>query len=155
MAENMNIDTQMYFLYGMGGIGKTQICLKFKDEVSDYYSHIFWIDATSENIADQSFKDIYKTYTVDMPSGVSYSSAMVLQWITNIKTEWLLIFDNADGSSEIVEEFLPTGDKGNILITGKNPEHQRIVSPENSSEVSISVKNYIIFHWLLIKLGHI
>ncbi|KAF8994288.1 P-loop containing nucleoside triphosphate hydrolase protein, partial [Cyathus striatus] len=140
---------KLYLLYGMGGIGKTQICLKFKDEyhtVHSYieiltkyysYSHIFWIDATSENIADQSFKDTYKTYTVDMPSGVSYSPAMVLQWMTNLKTEWLLIFDNADGSPDIVEKFIPPGDKGNILITSRNQEHKRNVSPENSSEVVV------------------
>ncbi|KAF8979008.1 hypothetical protein BDQ17DRAFT_1257201, partial [Cyathus striatus] len=28
-------DRKMYLLYGMGGIGKTQICLKFKDDVTE------------------------------------------------------------------------------------------------------------------------
>ncbi|KAF8989127.1 hypothetical protein BDQ17DRAFT_1478987 [Cyathus striatus] len=59
-----------------------------------------------------------------MPSGVSYSASMVLQWMTSLKNEWLLIFDNADSSPELIEKFLPSGDNGNILITSRNPEHQ-------------------------------
>ncbi|KAF8984438.1 hypothetical protein BDQ17DRAFT_1377489, partial [Cyathus striatus] len=79
-----------------------------------------------------------------MLSGVSYSAFIVMQWMTNLKIKWLLIFDNADGSPELVENFLPAGDKGNILITSRNPEHQRIVSPENSSEVLVMSKDTAI-----------
>ncbi|KAF8992266.1 hypothetical protein BDQ17DRAFT_1223441, partial [Cyathus striatus] len=69
----------------MGGIGKTQICLKFKDEASEYYSYVFWIDATSEETIDQSLKDIYKINNMSMLSGVSYSPDMTLLWISNLE----------------------------------------------------------------------
>ncbi|KAF8992269.1 hypothetical protein BDQ17DRAFT_1224751, partial [Cyathus striatus] len=69
----------------MGGIGKTQICLKFKDETSEHFSHIFWVDATSEETIDQSLKDTYKTNNMAMPSGISYSAGITLLWISNLE----------------------------------------------------------------------
>ncbi|KAF8992274.1 P-loop containing nucleoside triphosphate hydrolase protein [Cyathus striatus] len=128
---------KMYLLHGMGGIGKTQICLKFKDEISEYYSHIFWIDSTSEETIDQSLKDIYKVNNMAMTSGVSYSADMTMLWISSLEEKWLMIFDNADGSPETVEKFIPPGNIGNILITSRNPEHKRIVSPSNTAEVVV------------------
>ena len=61
-----NTQRKYFLLYGMGGIGKTQICLKFVEEMADRYllstywlleslknisrfSHVFWIDASSED----------------------------------------------------------------------------------------------------------
>ncbi|KAF8987060.1 hypothetical protein BDQ17DRAFT_1315163 [Cyathus striatus] len=137
MNKNASPGRKMYLLYGMGGIGKTQITLKYIDESSDSYSWIFWIDATSEVTIDQSLKDIYKTNIKILPSGVSYSAAMIQQWMNTLNDEWLMIFDNADGSPDTVEKFIPPGNKGHILITSRNPEHKRVVSASNSEEVSV------------------
>ncbi|KIK05032.1 hypothetical protein K443DRAFT_675499 [Laccaria amethystina LaAM-08-1] len=37
---------KFFLLYGMGGIGKTQICLKFVEEMYDSFSQVFWVDAS-------------------------------------------------------------------------------------------------------------
>ncbi|KAF8991676.1 P-loop containing nucleoside triphosphate hydrolase protein [Cyathus striatus] len=135
--KNDALGRKMFLLYGMGGIGKTQICLKFKDEVSDYYHFIFWIDATSKDTIEQSIKDIHKINVKIIGSETSYSATKILQWISTLQKEWLIIFDNADGSPELIEKYLPpSGNRGNILITSRNSEHKRIVSPMNSMEVS-------------------
>ncbi|KAF8995366.1 P-loop containing nucleoside triphosphate hydrolase protein [Cyathus striatus] len=135
--KNDAVGRKMFLLYGMGGIGKTQICLKFKDEVSDHYHHIFWIDATSKDTIEQSIKDIHKINVKIIGSENSYSAIKILQWISTLQKEWLIIFDNADGSPELIEKYLPpSGNRGNILITSRNSEHKRIVSPMNSMEVS-------------------
>ena len=34
-GDSMIFDQKCYLLYGMGGVGKTQICLKFIEEVTD------------------------------------------------------------------------------------------------------------------------
>ncbi|KAF9000008.1 hypothetical protein BDQ17DRAFT_727144 [Cyathus striatus] len=126
----------------MGGIGKTQICLKFKDESEDYFECIFWIDLTSEESAIQSLKDLYKTYT-SAQSG-DFSANAVLNWISFLKTKWLMIYDNADGAPEVVEKFLPPGNKGNILITSRNQALRRITRNENSMEVTEMSQNTAI-----------
>ena len=39
-----NTERKSFLLYGMGGIGKTQICLKFVEEMADRYSLlIYWL----------------------------------------------------------------------------------------------------------------
>jgi tetratricopeptide (TPR) repeat protein len=52
-------------------------------------------------------------------------SESVLQWISE-RTNWLMIFDGADGHYQIVEKFLPPGKGGNILITSRNVGLKRI-----------------------------
>ena len=45
----------------------------------------------------------------------------VLQWISSIQEEWLIVFDNADEPPVyVMERFIPPGNRGNILITSRN-----------------------------------
>ncbi|KAF8999378.1 hypothetical protein BDQ17DRAFT_751739 [Cyathus striatus] len=136
-ARANTTERKMFLLYGMGGIGKTQICLKFIDEKASQYVNIFWIDITSEDTVIQSLKEIYKKISAAGTSASSFSSAVVLNRISNLESEWLIIYDNADGSPELVEKYIPPGNLGKILITSRNPALSRITSHENSMEVSV------------------
>ena len=54
-------------------------------------------------------------------SDVNGSVKSVLQWISSIQEDWLIVFDNADDPSpEVVAKFLPPGNRGNIMITSRN-----------------------------------
>ena len=69
-------------------------------------------------------------------SGVDDSVDSVLQWISFLQEEWLIVFDNADAPlPEVVEKFIPSGNRGNILITSRNRSMGRIVSFENRIEI--------------------
>jgi Tetratricopeptide repeat len=69
-------------------------------------------------------------------SSVDDSVESVLQWISFLQEEWLIVFDNADAPPpEVVEKFIPSGDRGNILITSRNRSMGRIVSFENRIEI--------------------
>ena len=69
-------------------------------------------------------------------SGVNDSVDSVLQWISFLQEEWLIVFDNADMPSlEVVEKFIPPGNRGNILITSRNRSMGRIISFENRIEI--------------------
>src|SRR6266550_4805259 len=97
-------------------------CLRFSD--------IFWIDASSESTIDLRLRQIAQANKAP-PEAVS-SAASALKWISE-KPNWLLIYDNADGGYQIVERFFPSGKGGNILITSRNIELNRIA--EDSMEV--------------------
>ena len=69
-------------------------------------------------------------------SGVDDSVESVLQWISFLQEEWLIVFDNADSPPpEVVEKFIPPGNSGNILITSRNRSMGRLVSFENRIEI--------------------
>jgi hypothetical protein len=83
---------------------------------------IFWIDASNNETAMQSFRDIAAGDPEAKASGVERSVESVLQWISRIQHEWLLVFDNADGEPDVVAKFIPPGNRGNLLITSRNPD---------------------------------
>ena len=69
-------------------------------------------------------------------SGVDGSVESVHQWISSLQEKWLIVFDNADvPPPEVVEKFIPPGNRGNILITSRNRSMGRIVSIENRIEI--------------------
>ena len=74
-------------------------------------------------------------------SGVDGSVVSVLQWISFLQEEWMMVFDNADAPPpEVVEKFIPSGNRGNILITSRNRSMGRIVSIENRIEIKEMVE---------------
>ena len=50
--------------------------------------------------------------------------------------EWIIVFDNADGAPEVVEIFIPSGLKGNVLITSRNKSMGHLTQFENSLEIN-------------------
>src|SRR6266550_5052017 len=96
------------------------------------FSDIFWIDASSESSINLKLRQIAKENKAS--PGATLSAASALNWIAE-KTNWLMVYDNADRGYQVVEKFLPPGDGGNILIASRNKDLMRITSKENSMEV--------------------
>ena len=53
------------------------------------------------------------------------SPGSVLQWISQT-TNWLMVYDGADGHYQTVEKYFPPGNGGNVLITSRNVGLRRI-----------------------------
>jgi AAA ATPase domain len=49
-------------LYGLGGMGKTQLALKYAAENAEMYSAVLWINASNERNAHLGFRDTAKRY---------------------------------------------------------------------------------------------
>ena len=77
---------------------------------------IFWIDASSQITANQGFLEISQIF------GLNKEPKAVRQWLSNIQNNWLLIIDNADDPSMDISKFFPTGNRGCILLTTRNPD---------------------------------
>ena len=113
----------------------TFLCLLTQDLFLDRFSHLFWVDASSEEGMETSLRSI-SSFPAAQYSGVDDSVGSVLQWISFLQEEWLIVFDNADvPPPEVVEKFIPPGNRGNILITSRNKSMGRIVSSENRIEI--------------------
>ncbi|KIJ49299.1 hypothetical protein M422DRAFT_246386, partial [Sphaerobolus stellatus SS14] len=147
---------QLFLLHGMGGVGKTQIVLKFITEISqsDLYSYIFWIDGSSEDTMIGSLKIISGALPTEEGKQLDKETTEnILLRISYLSTPWLAIFDNADGSPKGLEKYIPQGKYGHILITSRLHSLGRIVSFENSQEVTIMSEESAIS--LLLKAANI
>jgi tetratricopeptide (TPR) repeat protein len=54
--------------------------------------------------------------------GLEANSEAAKRWLSNLEDPWLLIIDNADDPLQDVSEYFPTGDRGVILLTTRNPD---------------------------------
>ena len=68
-------------------------------------------------------------------SGFNESSWSALQWMACLQGEWIMVFDNADSAPGVVENFIPPGLRGNILISSQNQTLGCLTQFENSLEI--------------------
>jgi tetratricopeptide (TPR) repeat protein len=145
---------RIFVLHGMGGIGKTQICLKFSEDMSDRlvhvlslfrhgsqpsfrFSHIFWVDASSADTISQCLKGICSLPAAQSSGLVNVSSESALAWMGSLQNEFLMVLDNADSlTAEELEKFFPLSNGVNILITTRNPALSCLTVVENSLGVN-------------------
>ncbi|RDL38237.1 uncharacterized protein BP5553_02577 [Venustampulla echinocandica] len=107
-----------FVLYGLGGSGKTQICLKFAQDYRDRFWGVFWIDASSTLTVDESF------FSIARACKISPHMESVKEFLSQ-KEHWLLIIDNADDPEIDISKFFPRGTKGTMLITTRNPDFEK------------------------------
>ncbi|THX25126.1 TPR-like protein [Aureobasidium pullulans] len=72
---------------------------------------IFWINVSSQVIAEQSFADLAQAV------GLSNTTVQhVVHWLSNLQRSWLLVLDNYDDKETDISKFIPSSG-GSIIIT--------------------------------------
>lgn len=128
---------RVFVVYGMGGIGKTQLCVEYARKCKTDFSAIFWLDGSSRDAVRQSLANV----ALELPSASRSSGSSsphdaedidraiesVLRWLSAPENRsWLLIMDNVDldwqdsshgEQAYDYKSFLPAADHGNVLIT--------------------------------------
>ncbi|KAI1378304.1 hypothetical protein F4677DRAFT_443519 [Hypoxylon crocopeplum] len=106
-----------FIIYGLGGSGKTELALKYAEDHLQNYWGVFFVDASSRKNASGSYSEIA------MIGGVEPNEKAAKNWLATRALPWLLIVDNADDDEVVLDEILPAGTRGCILITSRNPAH--------------------------------
>ena len=106
-------------LYGLGGVGKTQVATEYVYKHESDYKHIFWISASRLQAAlgeiARATQCISK-YDNASPDTLAKAGKIWMEGTEN----WLLVIDNLDNVT-IVDSYLPsTKNGGHILITTRN-----------------------------------
>ena len=109
-------------LFGLGGVGKTQIALEYCFRYKQDYDYIFWMSSADETRLLSSFAEVATlTGSINTTSGQTPKeiAQAVLRW-SSTKRKWLFIFDNLDDIS-IIKGYLPrTSNSGHVLLTTRN-----------------------------------
>ncbi|KAJ6114828.1 hypothetical protein N7486_000606 [Penicillium sp. IBT 16267x] len=158
---------RIFVLYGLGGIGKTQLAVDFARRHQALFSSIFWLDGRSEDRLRQSLAgyahripegqipDRSKKFDVDSGDSLNIAVADVLDWLGRPdNVHWLLIFDNVDQDYEHdgatgaydVRQYLP-GDHGSVLITTRLSRLAQLGSSKRLTKVDEELGNTIFGQW--------
>lgn len=111
------IFAQSYSIYGLGGMGKTQLAVEYAYRYSLEYTAVFWISGESVEQILTSFLAIAEL--LDLPGRQEANQqiivAAVQRWLCN-HGKWLLIWDNLE-EVELLRRYLPPARQGSILVT--------------------------------------
>jgi ATP/maltotriose-dependent transcriptional regulator MalT len=132
---------KMFVVHGLGGIGKTQLCIEFVRRYQEKYSAVFWLDGSSKDALQRSFIDVVARLPTDeVPLGLVQAAEQaspdersivrgVMSWLSlPSNRQWLLVIDNVDRDHTTkvkdplaydVKQYLPAADHGNVLVTSR------------------------------------
>ncbi|KAF3398126.1 Nephrocystin-3 [Penicillium rolfsii] len=121
-------------IHGLGGIGKTQLAIRFARDHKHDFTAIFWLRGKDRGTLLQSLSSILprlpeQSYTDEAMNDeeVKQRARQVLKWLAvEGNSRWLIIFDNIDqyfpfkgpiGDAYDIADFFPGADHGSIIIT--------------------------------------
>jgi tetratricopeptide (TPR) repeat protein len=109
--------TCSYALYGMGGVGKTQVAIEYAYRHALEYSAVFWIAAeTAEHITSSFLRIAEVLHLFEQPETDQRRIVTAVQrWLVT-HHQWLLIWDNLEELA-LLQRFLPSNRQGAVLIT--------------------------------------
>ncbi|CUA67657.1 hypothetical protein RSOLAG22IIIB_07504 [Rhizoctonia solani] len=115
-----NHKARVCVVYGLGGVGKTQLVLTVIEQTWYQWTHIIYVDASSEEAIERAFKEFGTAKnTGDTPKDL-------VDWLESCKERWLVVFDNADNSSTDLQRYIPARGGGSVLITTRLPDLARL-----------------------------
>jgi hypothetical protein len=123
-------------LYGLGGMGKTQLSIHFARRSIDTYTSIFWLNAQDESILKAGLAGLAAQVMGEQKSATDSHEEermvqQVRQWFSRPDNDgWLVLYDNYDNpvvpgitstTSYDIRDYFPHRGHGSILITTRSP----------------------------------
>ncbi|KAL8701940.1 MAG: hypothetical protein Q9201_004645 [Fulgogasparrea decipioides] len=120
VKDSSRLDRCSIVISGMGGQGKSEICLQLACRVRQIFWGVFWVDVSNKSSAENNFLNIASKLGIP-----AQSMEEAQQGLANLKQSWLLVLDNADDLNVDYQPYFPAGPSGVVILTSRNVEcHQ-------------------------------
>jgi transcriptional regulator with XRE-family HTH domain len=114
-------------LYGMGGVGKTQLATEYAHRFAESYDMAWWINAEQSRLVGDQVASLGHGLGCIPPGASSEATRAAVLAELRQHGRWLLIFDNATAPADVTP-WLP-GAAGHVLITSRERGWDEVAAP--------------------------
>ena len=128
LPSHKGIERKVLVLYGLGGIGKSQIAIEFAKKHRHDYTAVLWLNAKTEDSLKQSFvvnaQRLPRKFLPELLQGPQNKETLdsivyeVKKWLSLPgNNRWLLIYDDVREEAYDIKSYFPEVHQGSILVT--------------------------------------
>ena len=128
LRSSFGTTSNIQVIYGLGGVGKSQIATEYCYRNSGCYDVVWWLRAEKASSLTADYSALAGTKALNLPEQNAKEQEQVIKAVReclNHRNNWLLVLDNATNYQSIAG-YLPQASGGHILITSRNPDWRRI-----------------------------
>ncbi|MEU4220857.1 FxSxx-COOH system tetratricopeptide repeat protein, partial [Actinoplanes sp. NPDC026623] len=110
-------------LYGLGGVGKTQLAIEYVHRHAAEYDLVWWVAADDPAETRRSLVELAGQLGIAVTGDTGGTISRVHEALTRRKpySHWLMVFDNA-GEARAMSGLLPSARSGHVLVTTREIE---------------------------------
>lgn len=110
-------------IYGLGGVGKTQLALYYANTSARFYDIILWVPAETQSKVMETLSLFAKKLGLSLGADTEDNNEVAQKlkdWLNTSGCRFLLIFDNVE-KVDILLPLWPASENGSIIVTTRCP----------------------------------